>query len=110
MVGIRLVHRSGRITNPKTGKNGTWGGGVWFKTVITNSTKHLMFPETADDEGRYLLDGFHNNDFLIYFNRLIPFNVRMRENLQVWYGPDWKDYASGREGRICFDVDVSCLV
>ena len=117
LVGLRLVHVSGAITYPYLNTDARWGnnGGKW--TLITNSSKQIIFPGILDPNlsayAMYQLDGFGINDDLIFFNRGVPYHVVQGDVLQVWWASDFSDNSYSENnyvGRHCMDVDVSCLV
>ena len=111
LVGIRLRHLSGRFSTSPT-VHRRWGNsnGWKFLTVIANSTGGLLFPDTINTAGSYLLDGFRTNDPLIYFNRLQPMSVRKDDVMRVWWGRDFMNANNIWYGTHCVDIDVACII
>ena len=121
---MKLVHRSGWVRcNPVTGAS-YWGcthpkyGGT-LMTVITDAKKNAVLPPVADLEAFkpgehvcpgvkhfYSLDGTsYKSPELVFRNLSNLLSVSRNQELQIWYGQDWKKCVeSDNSGKTCVDV------
>ena len=121
---MKLVHRSGSIRcNLVTGAS-YWGctyhkyGGA-LMTIITDVEKNAVLPSVADLEtfqpGVHVCSGFkhfysldgtsHKSPELVFRNLFNLLSVSRNQELQIWYGQDWKKCGeSDNTGKTCVDV------
>ena len=114
---MKLIHRSGsvRCGNYILSYWGcTYSGyGEDLMTIITDANKKAILPPTEDLKGHsdnikdhYSLPGYHHNSTELIFHNLVnPLSVSSNQEMQIWYGQDWKDYFEGNNsGKTCVDV------
>lgn len=123
---MKLVHRSGSVhCNPSTGES-YWGCTYlsYYKdklmTIITDDKKNAILPPVENLEGLkpgvskdcgtkqhfYSLDGNSlKSPELVFRNHSNPFSVSRSQEMQIWYGQDWKDCSENEnKGETCVDV------
>ena len=115
---MKLIHRSESVRcNYKT-ISSYWGCtspvyGENLMTIITDANKKAILPPAEDlkpysdnREYVYSLPGYHHNSNELVFRNLVnPLSVSSYQEMQIWYGQDWKDYSEeNNSGKTCVDV------
>ena len=115
---MKLIHRSESVRcNYKTNSS-YWGCtspvyGENLMTIITDANKKAILPPAEDlkaysDNREYLysLPGYHHNSNELVFRNLVnPLSVSSYQEMQIWYGQDWKDHSEeNNSGKTCVDV------
>ena len=118
---MKLVHKSGAVScNPNYGAS-NWGcqnpvfGNNSLMTIITNTNKESLLPpaeefktSSACDRKNffYSLNGTtHTSPELVFSNLSNPLSVSRNQELQIWYGQDWRDCSeNNNNGTACVDV------
>ncbi|XP_022780157.1 uncharacterized protein LOC111321515 [Stylophora pistillata] len=109
---MKLIYRSGSVKCNPTYAACYWGcthpefGGK-LMTIITDADKKLVFPPAKDLKSyTYSLPGYHLYSTELVFRHLIdPLSVSSNQEMQIWYGQDWKDTSEGNNsGKVCADV------
>ena len=115
---MKLIHRSESVRcNYKT-ISSYWGCtspvyGENLMTIITDANKKAILPPAEDlkaysdnREYFYSLPGYHHNSNELVFRNLVnPLSVSSYQEMQIWYGQDWKDYSEeNNSGKTCVDV------
>ena len=113
---MKLVHRSGSVRCNPSYNASYWGcttpvydHGGKLMTIITDANKTAILPPGEDLEevnnvcGKhcYSLNGTSNNSRELVFRDLSnPLSASRKQELQIWYGQDWKDcYEGGNSGK-----------
>ena len=123
---MKLVHRSGMV-RCRTGivasywgcQHPKYGVGGKLMTVITDDNKKAILPPAEDLEAFqpsehicgikkhfYSLNGTdHKSPELVFRSLSNPLSVSRNQELQIWYGQDWKDCSENdNSGKTCVDV------
>ena len=79
-------------------------------TLITDANKKVILPPGEDLKGNtvhyYTLPGYHHNSTGLFFRNLVnPLSASSNQEMQIWYGQDWKDcFEKNNSGKTCVDV------
>jgi len=117
---MKLVRKSGSIKCNSKVKASYWGcrnelvyGKNGFLTIITNAKREAILPPAGDlkagcnhEKDFYSLNGTnHTSPELVFPDLPNKLPVSRNQELQIWYGQDWKDCAEGdNRGATCVDV------
>ena len=118
---MKLVHKSGSLRcNPNDPKS-FWGcanepryGKNNLQTIVTNAKKEAILPPAGDlkiddcnnKKHFYSLHGTtHTSPELVFPDLPNKLSVSRNQELQIWYGQDWRDCSEGgNSGTTCVDV------
>ncbi|XP_031573813.1 uncharacterized protein LOC116307677 [Actinia tenebrosa] len=124
VVGIKLVHLSGRIRCVSLVEyDSRWGCGHYapFKpnplnVIVTDRYDQILFPRKENlgpHHGLwYWLPFTHSVESkeLVFTNFGTPFNFPQNEEMKIWYGEDLRNWAEGdNQGRVCVEVYAKFL-
>ena len=112
---MKLIHQSGSVLCNNDYIPSFWGCthpnyGEDLMTIITDANKKAILPPTEDLKGNtvhhYTLPGYHHNSTELVFRNLFnPLSVSSNQEMQIWYGQDWKDcFEINNSGKTCVDV------
>ena len=109
---MKLIHRSGTVLCNPTADASYWGCahsnyGRKLMTIITDADKKPVFPPAEDlNKDSYSLPGYqHNSPELVFRSLVTPLSVSSNQEMQIWYGQDWKDHSEeNNSGKTCVDV------
>ena len=124
---MKLVHKSGSIKCNPNKPASYWGctyapfyGNNGLMTIITNAKKEAILPPAEDlkavcsvgfgcnkKKHFYSLNGTnHASPELVFRDLPNPLSVSCNQELQIWYGQDWKDCSerNNDNGTTCVDV------
>ena len=125
---IKLVYKSGSIKCNPIDPASYWGcksryepsyGNNGLMTIITNAEKKAILPPAGDLKAHYngdcnnkkqfySLNGTnHTSPELVFGDLTNKVSVSRNQELQIWYGQDWRDCSEGNNnGTTCVDVYV----
>ena len=119
---MKLVHRSGSIKCNLNDPKSYWGcrykplhGNNGLLTIITNEKKEAILPPAGTLQAHnscnkkkhfYSLKGTtHTSPELVFPDIPNKLSVSRNQELQIWYGQDWRDCSEGgNSGKTCVDV------
>ncbi|XP_022778908.1 uncharacterized protein LOC111320519 [Stylophora pistillata] len=124
---MKLLHRSGQIKCNSHTAVSYWGcthqryADKKLMTFITNDKRETMFPPghgleafrkgdphiiCLDIKHFYTLEGAnHTSPELVFPDPSSPVSVSRDQELQIWYGQDWKGCGEkDNSGEVCVDV------
>ena len=120
---IKLVRKSGSIDCNKVTSDSYWGcthsayGDNALMTVITDANREAVLPPIEDmkalgeknacsNKTFYNLEGTgHKSPVLVFRNLSSPLSLTRNQELQIWYGQDWRDCSESKNsGATCVDV------
>ena len=121
---MKLVHKSGSIKCNPNDPASYWGctyapiyGNNGLMTIITNVKQEAILPPAEDlksvrfgcnnKKHFYSLNGTkHESPELVFRDLPNPLSVSSNQELQIWYGQDWKDCSeeNNDNGTTCVDV------
>ncbi|XP_022809306.1 uncharacterized protein LOC111346276 [Stylophora pistillata] len=109
---MKLIHRSGSVRCNHVTSASYWACtykeyGENLMTIITDADKKPVFPPAEDfNKDSYSLPGYHHNSTELVFRRLVtPLSVMSNQEMQIWYGQDWKDTSEeNNSGKVCADI------
>ena len=122
---MKLVHKSGSIKCDSGRPASYWGcnnkpkyGNNGLMTIITNAKNEAILPPAGDLKARdkggcntkkhfYSLNGTnHISPELVFRDLPNLLSVSSNQELQIWYGQDWKDCSeyNNDNGTTCVDV------
>ena len=108
-----LVHRSGKVSCRKRGKNtySYWGctpNDARLLAILTDQNNKILAPEASkvNKGGRYNLSGYtSSSSVLVFCAPKKPHCVFANTELRLWYGEDLRGYTeSDNGGKTCADV------
>ena len=94
-------------------------GNKGLMTIITNAKKEAILPPAGDLKAPlnahaacsnkktfYILNGTtHKSPELVFLDLSNKVSMSRNQELQIWYGQDWKDCSEGgNKGTTCVDV------
>ena len=123
---MKLVRKSGSIKCNPNDPASYWGcthksnyGNKGLMTIITNAKKEAILPPARDLKAPlnanadcsnkkvfYSLNGTtHTSPELVFGDLPNKVSVSRSQELQIWYGQDWRDCSEGgNSGTTCVDV------
>ena len=119
---MKLVHKSGSIKCNHNDPASYWGcryapiyGNNGLMTIIANAKKEAILPPAGDlnsagsqcNKHFYSLNGTkHASPELVFRDLPNLLSVSSNQELQIWYGQDWKDCSeeNNDNGTTCVDV------
>ena len=118
---MKLVRKTGSIKCNPVDPESYWGCtysryGNRLMTIITTANREAFLPPAEDMEAFpnheckkhfYHLKGTgHKSPELVFRNLTSPLSLVRSQQLQIWYGQDWKDclIENDNTGATCVDV------
>ena len=110
VIALKLVYISGFVT---CNKHTVPYGSHWackeegkIRTIVTNATNEVIFPQHDYQEKAYDLPGYLGNSSELVFNMLSPpLRVATGDEYRIWYNDDLVDKKEGdNDGHTCVNV------